>query len=67
MSLSYRKWTLARLLWGRLQQVKKGTRVKCWLCRRQVACGCPLCGNDGFVDRNDAIRHCEFEMELEWK
>jgi hypothetical protein len=61
-------WARIRLLWGKLQQVKKGTRVKCWVCPGvRITGGCPLCGFDKFVPRDVAIRYTEFDMEMESK
>lgn len=59
-------WSGNRKLWGRLQQVRKGTRVLCPCCGGHRA-PCPLCGGDRFLDRDDAIGHLEMEMEMAHK
>lgn len=59
-------WRDNRMRWGRLQQVRKGTRVRCWFCSgggRQ----CPLCDGFGFLGRDEALEHLEMEMEMAHK
>jgi hypothetical protein len=58
-------WRASRRAWGRLQQVKKGTRVRCPCCGGAHG-GCPMC-SCGFVDRDEAIAHYETEMEFACK
>lgn len=56
-------WARARRAWGRLQQVRRGTRVRCvYGCRS----GCPMC-EFGFMDRDEAIRYLECDMEISLK
>jgi len=63
-------WSRNRRLWGRYQQVRKGTRVRCPVCAGRPtihgAHACPVCV-DGFLDRDEAISHCEMEMEMAGK
>lgn len=61
-------WRHNRKLWGKLQQVRKGTRVKCPCCDGSGAGGeCPLCGGEKFLDRDEALSHLEMEMEMACK
>lgn len=58
-------WRRSRRVWGQLQQVRKGTRVRCPFCAGARR-GCPMC-ELGFVGRDDALAHYETEMEFAHK
>lgn len=58
-------WRRSRAAWGRLQQVRKGTRVRCPFCAG-ARVGCPMCER-GFVDRDAALMHYETDMDFACK
>jgi hypothetical protein len=62
---AHKWWRRSREAWGRLQQVRKGTRVCCPFCSG-ARVGCPMCER-GFVDRDEAIDHYEMDMEFAGK
>lgn len=62
---AHRWWRRARKAWGRLQQVRKGTRVRCPFCAG-ARVGCPMCER-GFVDRDAALMHYETDMDFACK
>lgn len=61
-------WRSARKAWGRLQQVRKATRVRCPFCSGHSRGGrwCPMC-YDGFWSRDEALLHHYDEMEMALK
>lgn len=58
-------WRSNRKEWGRLQQLRKGTRVPCPYCKAKLGRRglCQIC-YDGFWSRDQAIDHCLDEMEM---